>query len=45
MRAAIEGILSTVHEKKHKKVRTGLDIHDCHFITMSDIHQKLGTLS
>jgi hypothetical protein len=45
IKATIEGRLNNVHEKKHKNVKKGLESHDCHFRTTSDIHQKLGTFS
>jgi len=44
-RATIEGMLNIVQAKKQKKVSKGLDAQFCHFITTSDMHQKLGTFS
>ncbi len=45
IKANMEGKLNETQKKKHKKVRNGFDSQACHFITTSDMHQKLGTLS
>ena len=41
----MEGIEKTTQEMKHNTVSVGLDSQVCHFMSTSEMHQKLGTFS